>query len=166
MATYGADVRNACRRQFVEEGKTPEEISEDMGGQPSAATLYRWAGAKPKDGEVAAHGTWWAERADEEETLYREASPASLVRDVAELLKEVKASTDAPGKKADSYAKLAAALDRMARPEMQLPTMYHVLEEYLRYTKKQAPKMFDRDLVMHIRAFKNHLRVRVERGGL
>lgn len=166
MPRYGADVKNACRRRFVVDGETPETISAELDGQPSAATVYRWAGPKPTDGDVPAHGTWWAERADEEEHLYRAASPASLIRDVAQLLQEVRDSKDTPAKKADAISKLAAAVDKLSRPEMQLPAMYHVLEELLRYVKKHAPDLFGRPLVLLIRQFKNHLRLRVERGGL
>lgn len=166
MGSYGSDVRHACRRQFVEEGASPEAISEGMDGKPAAATIYRWAGPKPKEGETAQEGTWWAERAEHEEELYRASSPASLVRDVAELLQEVKESNADPGKKADSYAKLAAAVDKLTRPEMQLPVMYHVLEQFVLDTKRHYPDHYDRDFIMRVRAFKNRLRLRVERGGL
>ena len=163
---YGSDVKNACRRAFVEEEKSPEAISDEFGGQPSAPTIYRWAGPKPKEGETAAEGSWWAQREAHSEQLYRDASPAGFLRDVAELVQQVKDGDDPAVKKADSYAKLAAAVEKLSRPEMQLPAMYHVLEEFVRWTKHAAPAAFDQAFLLRVRAFKNHLRARVERGGL
>ena len=163
---YGSDVKHGCRRQFVEEEMSPEAISEAMGGKPSAATVYRWAGPKPKDGEPPADGTWWAEREAHNEELYRNASPAGLLRDVAALIDDVRSSDAIPTKKADALSKLASVVDKLSRPEMQLPVMYHVLEELARFVKKHQPDLFDRDFLLLLRQFKNHLRLRVERGGL
>lgn len=47
---YDDDVKLEARRLYVEEGWTPGRISEHMGGNPTAMTIYNWIKSGQPDG--------------------------------------------------------------------------------------------------------------------
>lgn len=155
---YDTDTYAAAKRLYVIEGKTPREVSAELGGTPSASTVWRWSTThRDADGQ-----TWEDLQRAQRDEQYRANSPARIAEDVRDLIEELRTSGVDPVKKADSLAKLTASLTKLTRPEHQLPAMYHVLEELVKFTRRHYPDLFSKALLEMVRDFKNVLRQRVE----
>lgn len=147
-----------AKRLLVFEGKTPREVSEELGGSPSASTVWRWAKHVDADGK-----SWLDLQREHRDEQYRANSPARIAADVQDLIEQLRADRGLdPVKKADALAKLTASLTKLTRPEHQLPAMYHMLEELVKHVRRHYPALFSKELLEMVRDFKNVLRQRVE----
>lgn len=163
--TYPPAVVNDARRAYVEENLTPREVEDrlrelhpDAERTPSASTVNRWRGQTDPEGK-----DWDAQRDEYRDRQYAANSPARLADDVRALIEDLRRDTSMDAvKKADALSKLTASLTKLTRPEHQLPAMYHVLEELVRFVKREAPEFFTKPFLLVVRAFKDHLRARVE----
>jgi hypothetical protein len=155
---YDGETYNEAKRLVVVEGMNPREASAELGGKPSASTIWRWSTT-----HLDADGKTWEDlqRAERDEQ-YRANAPARIAEDVRELIEELRKAEVDPVKKADSLAKLTSSLTKLTRPEHQLPAMYHVLEELVKFTRRHYPDLFSKALLEMVRDFKNVLRQRVE----
>ena len=97
------------------------------------------------------------------------ASPAEAVNTIIELLGDIQRIRDEAVEQgtldaqkamkfADSIAKLTASLDKVGGIKHQVPTMYHMLEQLVRFIRLHYADLLTKDFLEAIRDFKNHLR--------
>lgn len=68
---------------------------------------------------------------------------------------------DDRAKNADQLVKLQSSLEKIARVDNQIPVMYHMLQDYILFSKRHYSGIVTDDFLESIRAYKNHIRSRL-----
>ncbi len=154
---YSADIKAEVKRLFVDEGKSPSEISQIMGGNPVPQTLYNWASAVGKGGK-----TWWDLREERADQLYEAAQPQHMARRVMEKIELLLAQPGFDSSRADSLSKLSKYLKEFIDERHQVAMMFQTMTELATYLRENHPERLTPELVQAFRHFKNDVRSRVQ----
>lgn len=153
---YDGDQYNEAKRLYVKRWYTPEEIH-NLLGEPSIATLYRWA-SDPDSAGV----TWKDLRKEEREQRYEETGPKAIAAKIIARIDEILSKETFDNKDADALAKLQSHLEKVTDARYQIPVMYDVLTDLLIFLKDHYQEQLTPALLSAVRRFKNELRERLE----
>ena len=151
--SYPPKTYNAVKRAYIQENKSPSVIAAEMAHQPSRQTITLWAKKKNKDGK-----TWHDLRVEYRDKLYEEISPQNLAAQILRRIRDLFDEGLSNEKTADALAKYQASLAKLTEPKFQLPTMYYMLTEMLKFFRLNYPKIVNKKFLSALQDFKNHLR--------
>lgn len=154
---YKADIKAEAKHLFIEKEKSARAIARHFKGRPSAGTIDNWASAKDDDGN-----TWKTLRKEKAEMMYLDMSPNNMANVIMrETMKLLQNPDIDPTKKADGLSKFKKAFEEMTDIDKQIPVMYHMLQDYILYCKTNYPNLVTEEFIESNRAYKNHIRARL-----
>lgn len=155
---YDAHTYNEAKRLFVEEEKSPREISLAFSGRPSWQTVQKWTH------DLDSEGRDWKELREEfRNTNYENISPQQQAKKILEKINEILHNEDKwDVKHADALSKLQKTFEKIVDVKYQIPVMFQLLTDLLKYLKKYYPEFVTEDFLSAIRDFKNYLRGRID----
>lgn len=146
---------------FVQEGRSPHEISSIYGNKPTQQCIHKWSTKVDKFGK-----TWKDYR---EEFLHdhylAQASPRSLMSKVILRINEILDEPNFDGKDADKLSKLNKTFKELVHPAYHAQTLYVFLEDLILFTREHYPALVTQEFTDLMRDFKNEIRDRVQLGG-
>ncbi len=158
LQTYPASTRNEAKHLFVEKEMTFKAICAYFGGKPAHQTISNWSHAKDKQQK-----TWFDYREERSEQRYLQMSPQNMASKILEKIwLLMNDSTVDVSKLGDALSKYQKSLDKLTNIEYQIPVMYHMLQDYVLYCKSNHTDLVDEDFLESVRAYKNHIRARLE----
>lgn len=144
---YKAHIWHECRKFYVYDDLTAEEISEIFNGNPTASAIrYHIKNEK-----------WDDEKKRVQEVNYSKISPAAMANKVLEKIYGILSSDEFSTKDADKLAKLQATLSKLLDSKYQIPMLYQMLTGFTVFVKENHPKAFSRELIDAARDYKNHM---------
>ena len=158
------ELYNRAKRMYVEDGLGYHDIARALNNARAPSTFCKWGKKPDADGR-----TWDDLRLLHRDARYAAASPAEAVNTIIGLLGDIqrirdeaiedgKLDTQMAMKLADPIAKLTASLDKVGGIKHQVPTMYHMLEQFIRFVRMHYAELHNKALLDAILDFKNHLR--------
>jgi len=158
LKVYTTATKNEAKLLYIEKEMTFNGISNYFGGKPSKQTIKNWSDKKDKYGK-----TWGDYRAERAEHKYVELSPQNMASKILEKLWSLlnDPAID-PGKLPDALAKMQKGLKDLTDPKYQIPVMYQMLQDYILYCKKQHHELVTEEFLESVRAYKNHIRARLD----
>jgi hypothetical protein len=160
--SYDLDTYNRAHIEFVEKGYSPRKISDEMGGSPHHQTIRQWA-KKPnkKTGK-----DWYDEREELRQKKYESSSPQAITLKILDKINDLLKVENFTPKDADALAKLQSSLNKIVDRKFQIPVMFDMLENLVRFARNRHPKVCDDDFIIMIREFKNDLYARLNQGSI
>lgn len=158
------ELYNRAKRLYVEDGLGYHDIARALDNARAPSTFCKWGKVPDENGH-----TWDDLRRLHRDARYAAASPAEAVNTIIGLLGDIqrirdeaiedgKLDSQMAMKLADSIAKLTASLDKVGGIKHQVPTMYHMLEQLVRFVRMNYADLLTKDFLEAVRDFKNHLR--------
>ena len=129
---YDDDVKLEARRLYVEEGWTPGRISEHMGGNPTAMTIYNWIKSGQPEGEH-----WDELRKEHQAERYSDLSPVGFARGLMDRMHKALQSGNA-----DELSKYNAAFRDLVDPKYRYGITMEVLTRFLEHVRDHRPEAF------------------------
>ena len=154
--TYNAKIYNECKRMFVEQNMSPAAIADFKQGKPSKQTVSLWAKKKDRQGR-----DWHDLRLAYRDKMYEAISPQNIAAKLMDRLMDLLSEENWNEKSADQLAKLHSTLQKVLEPRYQIPTMYHMLSEMLKFFSAHYPQIVDKNFKFAVQDFKNHLRASI-----
>lgn len=134
-----------ARKLFVQDGKSPAEICELLGGSPAVSTVRNWVRME----------NWRVERDKHQQMMYEKLSPSAMEEKIFQKLERALEETDI-NKSADSMIKVARTIREVLDPTKNIPVIYQTLTEFISYCKKYHPNLVTDDFLNASRDFKNY----------
>lgn len=155
---YPPKTYNEIKKLFVQDNHSPAEISKMYGRKPCKQTITLWASQKDKHNK-----NWHDYRLEFRDKQYINYSPQGLVNKILTRLEQI-LNEDWTDKTADQLVKLQVSMEKLTAPKYQVPVMFYMLEELLKYVRKHHHKFLkdNQNFLEIIRDFKNHLRAKLE----
>lgn len=160
---YSAKIKAEIRLLFVQEGKSPAEISRLYDNKPTAQGIINWSKSKPKNGKGQ---SWIEEREEFEQQMYENLSPQSqadkILKKINVLLSQDNKSFTT--KDADALAKLQKVMEKLVDKKFQVPVMFHMLTRLIDFFAKHYSKFLKGgeitkgEFINAIKHFKNELK--------
>jgi hypothetical protein len=141
---------------FVERELSAHAISIQNGGKPSVQTVLNWAEKKDKSGK-----SWNDYRQERIDQMYLEMSPQNMANQILKRIWDLLNGPWTTSKEADQLVKLQSSMEKLTKPELQIPVMYQMLMDFVLYCKKNEPSIVDDKLLQAVQGFKNHIRARL-----
>ncbi|MBC8377186.1 MAG: hypothetical protein H8E26_14170 [FCB group bacterium] len=142
---YSESVRLKCQQLFIEESKKPREIALIMNGKPSWRTITRWS--KIED--------WEKSRKEWLHHKIQELSPKSIEEKIMGKISELLDNEIKDNATADALAKYLNSLFKISSQKSQIPAMFSMLEEFLKFIRKNQPDLLTPALIKASRDFKD-----------
>lgn len=153
---YPYKIKALAKSLYIDQNLTLVEISEYFNGKPSIQTVANWANVSHPKTKL----NWHEERQQREGAEFEMISPRKLEEKLFDLLGQA-ADNDGEelSKTADAIAKIAKSIREVIDPQKQLPSMFQVLTELLKFIKDRYSDKFSdstyNELVNVVRHFKN-----------
>lgn len=157
---YPIATKVEARRQFIEEDRSPYEISSSFGGYPTPQCIHNWATKPDKDGN-----TWYDLREERHDQLLTQAQPRSLMVKVLEKINKIIEDEHFDTKKADSLAKLTSVFRTIVDDRYHAQVFYQFANDLVLFIDANYPELKTEELIACIRDFKNEVKRRVNLGG-
>jgi hypothetical protein len=144
-----------AKRLFVEQEMPSSSISKHYNGRPTKAAID----LRAKKIDPRTQKNWYDERRELIELKMVQMSPQAMRNKIFAKLWNVVNDDEVTGSKfADSLSKIQKSISEMMHPSNQVPVMFWVLEDYVRFCQKKYPSVVTEDLVQSLRDYKDHLR--------
>lgn len=153
LARYSHETVAECRRMFVVEKKSPQQISALFNNKPAPNSIAGWALRKNKHGK-----NWYDEREEYEDDAYERIAPPNLTKEIIARIQKILASEESDVKVADGLAKLQKSLDKLADPGTQVPAMYHLLSEFMQFLRDNYRDLISERMVEAVKDFRTVIR--------
>ncbi len=155
---YSPDTKAEVKKMFVIEGKGFDNIANHFSNKPTKQTIANWAKKKNSNGS-----NWFKERDDYTQSQYESLSPKRMA---TKILKKIHVILDKPDedfnvKEADALAKLRVALEKITDKRYQIPMMFELLTDLIKFLRKHYPELANEKFINAIRHFKNELKERL-----
>lgn len=155
---YNSEIKAEARQLFVEKELSATAVSKYFGGKPSVQCVLNWALKKDKHGK-----SWYDYRDERAEQKMLQMSPTNMANKVLEklwsMLNDPNIET---AKLPDALWKALKGMERLTGPELQIPVMYHMLQDLILFGKKTQPQLITEEFLELLRAYKNHIKGRLE----
>ena len=142
---YSESMRLKCQLLYIEESKTPRSIALLMNGKPSWQTITRWAKV----------GEWEKARKEWQHRKILELSPRSIEAKIMEKISELLDNGIKDNSTADALAKYLNSLTKISSQKSQIPAMFSMLEEFLKFIQKTKPDLLTPGLIQISKDFKD-----------
>jgi hypothetical protein len=156
---FSATVYNEAKRLFIEEELSLHQISARFNGHPSAPAIHKWSKIPDNDGK-----TWKDYKLAYRDELYNMVSPQAIAVKILDNIQKLLNNENFGTKDADALAKLQKSMQKITDPKYQIPVMYSMLTDQMKFFQKHYPQIVNKDLVDAIRHFKNELGKRLSSG--
>ncbi len=161
ITEYKDDIKNRAKHLFLEKEMNPRRIARELGWPedgPAPQSIYRWSKKKDENGK-----SWCDLRKENSNVKYLEMSPQNMATLILKKIHALLQNTDMDDAKlADALLKMQKIMSQLLDPDLQIPVMYKVLEDYVLYCKKHHTEMVTEDFLESLRGFKNHVRARIQ----
>ena len=154
---YSDSVVLECKDMFINREMSGRQISKYFGGKPTAVQISRWSHIKDHSDK-----DWYDYRRERAENLYISMSPENLANAIFNKIQALITNTEIdPTRFADALYKMQMSLEKLTDPALQIPTMYHMLQDFVLFTQKHNKNLVSKDFIENVQAFKNHIRGRL-----
>jgi len=154
---YAESLKVEVKHLFVDKEMRVKDIAKYYDNHPCKMTIERWSRKKDQHGK-----TWIQYRRERAEQKYLEMSPRSMANKILEKLWALLNDPDVDaGKLPDALWKLQKGLEKLTDPKYQIPVMYHMLQDYILYCRKNHIDVVDEAFLESVRDYKNHIRSRL-----
>ncbi len=152
---YGTEIRNKVKHLYVREGKSANQIFNEL-GEPTAVTILAWAKVKDDGGK-----TWDDLKEDYMKDSFSDLcqaiEPHKIVllhiKQIAALLNKDPKNFDP--KDSDAIAKLQSSMQKIGGKDLWIPAMYEALGEFIKFLKTNYTEIVSDELLNAARHFKN-----------